>query len=131
MGLVEIQVLDCYQNPTYADGGDGSVYGVNPRMANALRPPGEFQVYDIVFRRPLYQGGQVLDPGHVTVFVNSSGCARKRSIRRSNSAMISRETGTSEGCASRSFQSSETKMSFSEAESRWTSGNCSIIMAST
>lgn len=70
MGLVEIQVLDCYNNVTYADGGAGSVYGVNPPMANALRPPGEFQVYDIVFRRPVYQDGKPLDPGYVTVFVN-------------------------------------------------------------
>jgi hypothetical protein len=39
-------------------------------MANALRPPGQFQVYDIVFRRPIYRDGKVLDPGYVTVFVN-------------------------------------------------------------
>lgn len=70
MGLVEIQVLDNYNNPTYADGFAASVYGVNPPMANALRPPGEFQTYDIVFRRPVYKGGEVLDPGHVTVFLN-------------------------------------------------------------
>jgi hypothetical protein len=39
-------------------------------MVNALRPPGEFQVYDIVFRRPIYKEGKLLDPGYVTVFVN-------------------------------------------------------------
>jgi hypothetical protein len=70
MGLVEIQVLDNYNNPTYADGAAASVYGVNPPMANALRPPGQFQVYDIVFRRPIYKSGQAIDPGHVTVFQN-------------------------------------------------------------
>lgn len=70
MGLVEIQVLDSYHNITYADGHAASVYGVNPPMANPLRPPGEFQVYDIVFRRPVYREGKVLDPGYVTVFVN-------------------------------------------------------------
>lgn len=70
MGQVEVQILDCYNNVTYADGSAGSVYGVNPPMANVLRPPGEFQVYDIVFRRPIYEGGKVLDPGYVTVFVN-------------------------------------------------------------
>jgi hypothetical protein len=70
MGLVEIQVLDSYHNVTYADGHAGSVYGVNPAMANAVRPPGEFQIYDIIFRRPIYDGGQGLDPGYVTVFVN-------------------------------------------------------------
>jgi hypothetical protein len=70
MGQVEVQVLDNYNNPTYADGFAASVYGVNPPMANALRPPGEYQVYDIVFRRPIYKNGQEIDPGYVTVFLN-------------------------------------------------------------
>lgn len=70
MGVCEIQVLDNYQNPTYADGYAASVYGVNPPMVNALRPPGQFQVYDIVFRRPIYREGKAVDPGYVTVFVN-------------------------------------------------------------
>jgi len=70
MGLVEIQVLDNYNNPTYADGFAASVYGVNPPQANALQPPGEFQTYDIVFRRPIYKEGKQLDPGYVTVFEN-------------------------------------------------------------
>lgn len=70
MGLCEIQVLDNYNNPTYADGFAASVYGVNPPLANALQPPGEFQVIDIVFRRPVYHGNTVIDPGYVTVFCN-------------------------------------------------------------
>jgi len=70
IGQVEIQVLDNYNNPTYADGFAASVYGVNPPLANALRPPGEFQTYDIVFRRPIYRAGQCVDPGYVTVFLN-------------------------------------------------------------
>ncbi|HZR15963.1 MAG TPA: DUF1080 domain-containing protein [Verrucomicrobiae bacterium] len=70
MGLVEVQVLDNYDNPTYADGFAASVYGVNPPMANALRPPGEYQSYDIVFRRPIYKDGKAVDPGYVTVFEN-------------------------------------------------------------
>lgn len=70
MGLVEVQVLDNYNNATYADGAAGSVYGVNPPLANALRPPGEFQSYDIVFRRPVYKDGLQLDPGSITVFEN-------------------------------------------------------------
>ncbi|HWH71884.1 MAG TPA: DUF1080 domain-containing protein, partial [Candidatus Sulfotelmatobacter sp.] len=70
MGLIEIQVLDSYNNITYADGHAGSMYCVNPPMVNAIRPPGEFQVYDIVFRRPVYKDGKAVDPGYVTVFVN-------------------------------------------------------------
>ena len=70
MGLVEVQVLDNYGNPTYADGFAGSVYGVNPPLANALQPPGQFQVYDIVFRRPIFKDGKEVDPGYITVFEN-------------------------------------------------------------
>lgn len=70
MGQVEVQVLDNFENPTYADGFAGSVYGVNPPMANPLHKPGEWQVYDIVFRRPVFKGGQLVDPGYLTVFVN-------------------------------------------------------------
>lgn len=70
MGLVEVQVLDNYNNPTYSDGMAGSVYGVNSPMVNALRPPGEFQTYDIIFRRPIWKDGKEIDPGYVTVFEN-------------------------------------------------------------
>jgi hypothetical protein len=70
MGLIEIQVLDNYNNPTYADGMAGGVYGQYPPLANALRPPGEFQAYDIVFRRPIYRNGKEIEPGYVTIFEN-------------------------------------------------------------
>lgn len=70
MGMVEIQILDSYDNVTYADGHAASVYSVNPPMANAVRGPGEFQVYDIVFRRPIFVDGKEVEPGYVTVFVN-------------------------------------------------------------
>ncbi|MBL9200721.1 MAG: DUF1080 domain-containing protein [Opitutaceae bacterium] len=70
MGLAEVQVLDNYNNPTYADGFAGSIYGINPPLANALRPPGEFQAFDITFRRPVYQDGKLVDPGYITVYCN-------------------------------------------------------------
>lgn len=70
MGMLEVQVLDSYNNVTYADGHAGAYYGINPPMALPVRPPGEWQVYDIVFRRPIYQGGQAVDMGYITVFLN-------------------------------------------------------------
>jgi len=70
MGGTEVQVLDNYDNPTYADGFAGSVYGVNPPHANALRPPGEWQAYDIIFRRPIFRDGKLLDGGRQTVLMN-------------------------------------------------------------
>jgi len=70
MGQVEVQVLDSYNNKTYPDGSAGSVYGVNPPMVNPLRKPGEWQSYDIVFRRPIFKDGKEVDPGYLTVIIN-------------------------------------------------------------
>lgn len=70
MGLAEVQVLDNYNNPTYSDGFATSYYGVNPPLANALHPPGEYQSIDIIFRRPVYKDGKVVDAGYLTVFCN-------------------------------------------------------------
>jgi hypothetical protein len=69
-GGIEVQVLDNYQNPTYADGTAGAVYGVMPPAANALRAPGQWQSYDIIYRRPIVRGGVLLDEGSMTVLVN-------------------------------------------------------------
>jgi hypothetical protein len=70
MGQPEIQVLDNYRNPSYPDGMAGSLYGVNPPHVNALRAPGEWQVYDIIFRRPIFKDGKMLESGHITVMLN-------------------------------------------------------------
>jgi hypothetical protein len=71
MGIYEIQVLDSYDNPTYADGYAGAVYGQHPPAFNAMRQPGEWQVYDIVFRRPRFDdGGALLAPARLTILHN-------------------------------------------------------------
>ncbi len=71
MSRYEIQVLDSYQNRTYADGQAAAVYGQYPPLANASRPPGEWQSYDIVFHAPRFDAsGKLLAPARVTVFHN-------------------------------------------------------------
>jgi len=69
-GLYEIQVLDGFDNPTYADGQLGAIYGQWPPLANPTRKPGEWQSYDIVFEAPQLDGAKVLKPAFVTVFLN-------------------------------------------------------------
>lgn len=70
-GLYEVQVLDSYQNPTYADGAAGSVFGQYPPLVNPTRPPGQWNVYDIVFHHPRFDAsGQVTAPARITVFFN-------------------------------------------------------------
>jgi hypothetical protein len=71
MGLYEIQVLDSYENKTYADGQAAAVYGQYPPLVNASRPPGQWQTYDIVFHGPRFdKDGKLLRPARVTVFHN-------------------------------------------------------------
>jgi hypothetical protein len=70
MGRYEIQVLDSYNNPTYADGQAGAIYGQWPPLANATRKPGEWQAYDIVFEAPRFEGEKLVKPAYFTVFLN-------------------------------------------------------------
>jgi hypothetical protein len=71
MGLYELQILDSHENRTYADGQAGAIYGQHPPLVNASRPPGEWQTYDIVFRRPRFDStGAVLSPARMTVLHN-------------------------------------------------------------
>lgn len=67
----EIQVLDSYGSKTYADGSAGAIYGQYPPLANACRPPGEWQVYDIIYTAPRFDAeGKLLSPVRLTVFHN-------------------------------------------------------------
>jgi hypothetical protein len=70
MGEYEIQVLDSYDNPTYADGGAGSIYGQHPVLVNASRKPGEWQSYDIIFKAPQFDGDKLVSPAILTVLHN-------------------------------------------------------------
>jgi 3-keto-disaccharide hydrolase/uncharacterized protein DUF3471 len=71
MGLYEVQVLDSFQNETYADGQAAAIYGQYPPLVNACRPPGEWQTYDIAFRRPRFRpDGSLVQPARITVIHN-------------------------------------------------------------
>jgi len=70
MGRYEVQVLDPWNNPTYADGQAAAIYGQWPPLANPGRRPGEWNVYDIVFEAPRLDGDKVLKPAIITVFFN-------------------------------------------------------------
>jgi hypothetical protein len=70
MGRYEIQVLDCYDNPTYADGTAAAVYGEFPPLVNACRKPGEWQTYDIIWTAPRFDGETLLRPAYLTLLHN-------------------------------------------------------------
>lgn len=71
MGMYEVQILDSWHNDTYPDGQAAALYGQHPPLVNASRGPGEWQSYDIVFRRPRFNpDGTVREPARATVFHN-------------------------------------------------------------
>lgn len=71
MGRYEVQVLDSYENPTYADGQAAALYGQHPPRVNASRAPGQWQSYDITFRRPRFGvDGRVIEPARITMYHN-------------------------------------------------------------
>jgi hypothetical protein len=72
-GGYEIQVLDGYnnENKTYANGMVGSVYKESIPLVNPARKPGEWNVYDIVWKAPTFNAdGAVKTRARVTVFLN-------------------------------------------------------------
>ena len=67
----ELQVLDSYKNETYFDGQAGAIYKQTPPMVNAMRPPGEWNVYDIVWTAPRFNDdGSLASPAFITALHN-------------------------------------------------------------
>ena len=81
MGKYEVQVLDSYNNPSYADGQAGALYGQWPPLVNAARPPGEWQTYDIVFEAPRFSGQALVSPAFTTVFWNGVVVHNRKEVR--------------------------------------------------
>lgn len=70
-GGYELQVLDNYNNATYVNGQAGSIYKQHIPMVNANRPPGEWNVYDVIWTAPRFnEDGSVQTKGRVTVLFN-------------------------------------------------------------
>ncbi|HXA52739.1 MAG TPA: DUF1080 domain-containing protein [Candidatus Acidoferrum sp.] len=70
MTRYEVQVLESNEHLTYADGGAGAIYGVWAPLANPSRPMGEWNVYDIFFEAPHFEGDKMVKPAYMTVVFN-------------------------------------------------------------
>lgn len=70
MNRYELQIMDSFNNPTYADGHAASIYAQHPPFVNACRPPGEWQTYDIVWRAPRIKDKKLIEPARLTAFHN-------------------------------------------------------------
>lgn len=67
----ELQVLDSYENTTYVNGQAGSIYKQYPPLVNAMRKPGEWQTYDVIWSAPMFKpDGSVDTPAYVTAIHN-------------------------------------------------------------
>lgn len=71
MGKYELQILDSYDNETYFDGQAGAIYKQTPPMANATRPPGEWNTYDVIWTAPRFkEDGSLESPAYITALHN-------------------------------------------------------------
>jgi hypothetical protein len=70
MSTYEVQVLDSYDNKTYPDGQCGALYGRSVPLVNACRKPGEWQTFDIIYHRPIFEGNNVVKKATFTVIQN-------------------------------------------------------------
>lgn len=71
MNTYELQVLDSYENETYADGQAGAIYKQTPPLVNAMKAPGEWNIYDVIFVAPRFEeDGSLKSPASITAFHN-------------------------------------------------------------
>jgi hypothetical protein len=73
MGLYEIQIFDSHpshKRQIYPDGQCAAIYGETPPLVNACRPAGQWQTYDILFTRPVFEKDKVIKPATLTLFHN-------------------------------------------------------------
>jgi hypothetical protein len=70
-GGYELQIMDSYKNTTYVNGQVGSVYKQHIPLANAMRKPGEWQVYDVIWTAPTFNAnGTLKSPAYLTAIHN-------------------------------------------------------------
>lgn len=67
----EVQVLDNFESQTYVNGQAGSIYKQSPPLVNAMRKPGEWNVYDIIYTAPTFtKDGKYRTNPSVTILHN-------------------------------------------------------------
>jgi hypothetical protein len=98
IGGRELQILDNYNNPTYADGYVAAIYNQWPPLANPSRPPGEWQTLDVAYMAARYEGDRLVRNAFITVFLNGVMVHDNREIQPSGRGGGAR-AGTTPGAA--------------------------------
>lgn len=67
----ELQILDSYENRTYANGQAGSIYKDHPPLVNAMRSPDKWNTYDVIYTAPRFkEDGRLDSEAKITVLHN-------------------------------------------------------------
>lgn len=70
-GMYEVQILDSYESVTYSNGQAASIYKQSIPLVNATVAPGEWNVYDIIYKAPRFNAdGMKVADGTITVLHN-------------------------------------------------------------
>ncbi|HBZ46995.1 MAG TPA: DUF1080 domain-containing protein [Stenotrophomonas sp.] len=110
--LYELQVLDSYNNPTYANGQAGSLYKQAMPLVNASRRPGEWQAYDIIWKAPRFSpGGGLTSPARVTVLHNGV-LVQDDTVLSGKTEYIGAPSYAPHGCAPLYLQEHDSKVSY-------------------
>jgi hypothetical protein len=108
----ELQVLDSYNNPTYANGQAGSMYKQAIPLVNASRAPGEWQAYDIIWKAPRFSpGGGLVSPARITVLHNGV-LVQNDTVLAGKTEYIDAPSYTPHACAPISLQEHDSKVSY-------------------
>jgi len=108
MGRYELQVLDSYDNPTYVNGQAGSIYKQHIPLVNASRKPGEWQVYDHLYRTTVLRRWQFANPslyhGITQWYLGSKPCSHQGGNRVDWTTQICSTQGKRIACLTRPWQ---------------------------
>ncbi len=108
----ELQVLDSYDNPTYANGQAASIYKQAIPLVNASRAPGQWQVYDVIWKAPRFsEGGGLVSPARITVLHNGV-LVQNDTVVSGKTEYIGAPSYAPHGCAPIALQDHDAKVSF-------------------
>ena len=97
-GRHEVQILDSYNNDTYANGSVGSLYGIlapdQAAQRKAIKPPEQWNTYDITFHAPRVDASNKLtQPGRLTVVLNGVPLITNGAFDRVSGGAINNKLG--------------------------------------
>ena len=84
----EIQILDSFQNDTYANGQAGSIYKQFIPLVNASKEPGAWQSFDIFFKAPTFDINKNLKTKASVTVLHNGVLIQNNSILEGSTAFI-------------------------------------------